>query len=247
MFAKPVHPLQLAIFDLNEQVKPYSFITLSRMSPTGILIPTLPRRGKLPSSLSRLVKAVQTAVANCRDFEEFAIAINGIAEYAQMTADTPSGLMSYLHGKNFFIELPTVPNLVCTAEMVKLSKQRRAVVLAGDSIPEELRSAVEVEYFLSNQLQLELWLQGHSVHNEHGWYWSVNNRDEIVNIHKAKGGECCPDFSCCDPALAWSPEQRSIFSAASKETRTAMLMNTMQELMLKVDPGLVSRPKTLNS
>jgi hypothetical protein len=53
--------------------------------------------------------------------------------------------------------------------------------------------------------QLRLWVEGTSVHND-------------------EAGECCPDFSCCQPGLLAPKETREAFARASEEERTSMLM-----------------------
>jgi hypothetical protein len=40
-------------------------------------------------------------------------------------------------------------------------------------------------------------------------------------------GECCPDFSCCQPKLAWAPERRASFVAADQGMREKMLMGSL--------------------
>lgn len=44
-----------------------------------------------------------------------------------------------------------------------------------------------------------------------------------VSIHNAERDECCPDFSCCNPASAVPIEQRIMFRDRP-ELRDAMLM-----------------------
>lgn len=53
--------------------------------------------------------------------------------------------------------------------------------------------------------QLDEWVKGNSIHNE--------TRDE-----------CCPDFSCCQPHLLASIEERIAFKNASESVRSQMLM-----------------------
>lgn len=60
----------------------------------------------------------------------------------------------------------------------------------------------------SVEKQLTEWIKGNSVHNE--------LRDE-----------CCPDFSCCQPALLWSEETRKEFAEAGDEKRRGMLMMSL--------------------
>ena len=43
--------------------------------------------------------------------------------------------------------------------------------------------------------------------------------------------ECCPDFSCCDPNIGWSPEKRRKFMAADQGTREKMMMGSLGDLL----------------
>jgi len=58
--------------------------------------------------------------------------------------------------------------------------------------------------------QTQLWISGKSVHNPDGPAGTT-------------GGECCPDFSCCRPELAWPIEKRKAFAAATPGQREGML------------------------
>ena len=69
---------------------------------------------------------------------------------------------------------------------------------------------------MSAQEQLDLWVNGTSVHN---------NDAGII------GGECCPDFSCCNPAMKWSDQKRLEFAAADESTRHKMLMGSIVALV----------------
>lgn len=48
-------------------------------------------------------------------------------------------------------------------------------------------------------------------------------------------GECCPDFSCCNPKLKRSKEEREAFAAASQEERENMLWGYLGSLVLTFD------------
>ena len=52
--------------------------------------------------------------------------------------------------------------------------------------------------------QLDMWVAGKSVHN-------------------ATRGECCPDFSCCNPKLKASKPERVKFRNATQSERETML------------------------
>lgn len=53
--------------------------------------------------------------------------------------------------------------------------------------------------------QLAEWCKGNSIHNE-------------------STGECCPDFSCCDPNLGIPIQQRILFRDSGEDVRFEMLM-----------------------
>lgn len=58
--------------------------------------------------------------------------------------------------------------------------------------------------------QLARWVAGESVHNDQG--------------------DCCPDFSCCRPSLAWPIDQRRAF-VDHPEARDAMCMMSLAAAM----------------
>ena len=60
--------------------------------------------------------------------------------------------------------------------------------------------------------QLDLWVAGSSVH-----------------LDDEGGGWCCPDFSCCQPALLAPQEVREAFKAADEDTRMGMLGHFLAE------------------
>jgi len=64
---------------------------------------------------------------------------------------------------------------------------------------------------MTSDEQLEKWVNGISEHN-------------------ATRGECCPDFSCCNPALKWPEEQRKLFRD-HPEVRQEMLMMSLGALL----------------
>jgi len=60
--------------------------------------------------------------------------------------------------------------------------------------------------------QLEEWVKGNPVHNP--------MRDE-----------CCPDFSCCHPALLWPEEKRKFFARATARERDVMLFGALRDTL----------------
>ena len=73
---------------------------------------------------------------------------------------------------------------------------------------------------ITSDEQLAWWVAGKLVHNE--------------------GGECCPDFSCCQPDLLASVKERKAFQRAhqnaDEETRMAMLGTFLRRAMEKAAP-----------
>jgi hypothetical protein len=60
--------------------------------------------------------------------------------------------------------------------------------------------------------QLKMWAEGNSV--------CPNTRHE-----------CCPDFSCCKPKLAWPLDKRAKFMAAGQGEREKMMMGALGALV----------------
>lgn len=56
----------------------------------------------------------------------------------------------------------------------------------------------------ANEKQLETWLAGKPEHNDFA-------------------GECCPDFSCCNPKLMWPLSSREAFAKAHREGRSEVV------------------------
>ncbi len=44
--------------------------------------------------------------------------------------------------------------------------------------------------------------------------------------------ECCPDFSCCKPALMWPKEKRERFLRAEQGEREKMMMGSLGALLV---------------
>jgi hypothetical protein len=53
--------------------------------------------------------------------------------------------------------------------------------------------------------------------------------------------ECCPDFSCCKPHLAWPLKKRAEFVAADQGTREKMLLGSLNVLVAETIDGNVTR------
>ena len=71
--------------------------------------------------------------------------------------------------------------------------------------------------------QLEFWIGGLSLHNE-------------------ETGDCCPDFSCCNPKLHAPKHERINFTRFWKEGNIApceiMLMNFLERSLAVTNPDL---------
>lgn len=85
--------------------------------------------------------------------------------------------------------------------------------------------------------QLDKWVAGNSVHNSEKFLDVVNDAGEVVGKRKLEGGECCPDFSCCQPDLKWDEPTRRAFAAAhttgDRKTVDRMLMMALGALVSK--------------
>lgn len=79
--------------------------------------------------------------------------------------------------------------------------------------------------------QLTEWVRGNSIHNDERYYDVVDDDDNIVGRDKMEGGECCPDFSCCQPDLKWGLEERIAY-ANNPAVRNRMLSTALSSLLL---------------
>lgn len=71
--------------------------------------------------------------------------------------------------------------------------------------------------------QLREWAEGRPWHNP--WAPGATAPD-----YTRTGGECCPDFSCCAPAMIWARERRYAFVAANDGQREDMLFGALSGL-----------------
>jgi len=55
--------------------------------------------------------------------------------------------------------------------------------------------------------------------------WALGN-----SICPNKQHECCPDFSCCKPHLAWSLDKRAKYMAVGQGEREKMMMGALSAL-----------------
>lgn len=82
-------------------------------------------------------------------------------------------------------------------------------MLSDDGQYYEMRPDYLEKYRASIDEQLGRWVAGDSQHN---------------HVHN----ECCPDFSCCCPELAWSTELRIQFMESGPDDRLVMLLSSIQ-------------------
>lgn len=85
---------------------------------------------------------------------------------------------------------------------------------------------------LTNDEQLAAWEEGMSVHR------FAPDEDASHNLNGAElGGECCPDFSCCQPKLLQPVAIRRAFRAASEDGRLRFLGAFVSAMMADAAPG----------
>ena len=85
------------------------------------------------------------------------------------------------------------------------------------------------EYHKQNEIQLQEWLKGNSIHNnaDH-WIGFVDENNELTELQYIGKGECCPDFSCCG-CKSWSIEEKKLF-IERPDVRDSMLAMTLSEV-----------------
>ena len=93
---------------------------------------------------------------------------------------------------------------------------------------------------MTHKEQLDLWVKGESVHGAGSAHMSLVNTGKewrcvdcgVTGTSKSiqskpcpkSEGECCPDFSCCQPSMAVQISVREAFVAASPKDREKFLM-----------------------
>lgn len=86
------------------------------------------------------------------------------------------------------------------------------------------------EYDKANEEQLIQWMNGNPTHNKTPKIIiQIDNKGNVINHDYLEGGECCPDFSCCEPSLLWPLDQRILFMQR-KDLRSNMLMMSLHSL-----------------
>ena len=98
----------------------------------------------------------------------------------------------------------------------------------------EKQKVVNAEYRTAVDHQLEEWVKGNNIHNNVNSINSIVDEDDnVVGYYQFEGGECCPDFSCCN-SNSWDIELRRKFTELYHNGDTAacqeMLMNGLNSL-----------------
>jgi hypothetical protein len=86
------------------------------------------------------------------------------------------------------------------------------------------------------------WVKGNSIHNDNPPPISiVDDNGNVIKTINPKGGECCPDFSCCRPSMKWPPEMRQKFASSNRDDQMSMLGMAMTGLLIKekIDPNVL--------
>ena len=83
----------------------------------------------------------------------------------------------------------------------------------------------------ASQHQLSEWVAGRPWHNPISPGPDMHRDENGDWIETPGNGECCPDFSCCQPGMLWPEEKRRQFAEASDEQRTAMLAGALVDLL----------------
>lgn len=68
--------------------------------------------------------------------------------------------------------------------------------------------------------QLSQWVAGNPIHNN----------ERKIGGREMRGGECCPDFSCCNPKLL-APEAERIRFRDNPAARDSMLVEFLARLL----------------
>jgi hypothetical protein len=91
---------------------------------------------------------------------------------------------------------------------------------------------------MSPEQQVDEWVKGNAIHNNNRYYRIVGDDGAILEVRKMDGGECCPDFSCCQPELMWSEELRLKFKNSNEHVRGEMLGMALDQLLSHAVPDV---------
>lgn len=233
------HKLTTLLIEYKEAVRRRSSHLSLRphMTKSGIYFPVVNRRPLPPLELTSLAGDIHGEMLNFETFEEFALAIESVAELAFMSTN-PRGY--YLFGGNFFIRIPPPPMLNITQPMIDSAIARRKARMNKELLVDDHGTPVQLERFIDSEQQVSLWVQGHSIHRLNAFCWLVDDKDRVVDIlsgmsgavEGTDGGECCPDFSCCSGHAGFPMEERKIFQRAGESTRQAMMMGALSQAFI---------------
>lgn len=96
------------------------------------------------------------------------------------------------------------------------------------SKPKDEGGEVLTPYNITIEQQLDEWVKGNPIHN-HNRFVTLRGVQRPMD-----GGECCPDFSCCNPKLLWPKEVREEFKKAvdtnDDTTKQKLLMSALDGL-----------------
>lgn len=84
---------------------------------------------------------------------------------------------------------------------------------------------------ITAEQHVDEWVKGNIFHNNNRWSTIVDDDGKILRREKMEGGECLPDFSCCEPRLLWPEEVRQSFKNADEVTRQGMLMQSLGKVL----------------
>lgn len=82
-------------------------------------------------------------------------------------------------------------------------------------------------YQEAQEYQLSEWVQGRPWHNPF-------DHDSTRHDGDKSRGECCPDFSCCEPNMMASKEARKAFAEAKDEDRMRLLFGFLAGLTSQI-------------
>ena len=81
---------------------------------------------------------------------------------------------------------------------------------------------------MTSEEQVDLWVEGKPIHN-HIKEITVGGKKILLD-----GGECCPDFSCCQPKLLAPKEVRVLFKNGSEQVRYRLLMEFLGKMIATI-------------
>lgn len=95
---------------------------------------------------------------------------------------------------------------------------------------------------ISAEEQLRLWVEGRPVHRAPTRHDVVDEDGTVVRTRVDEGGECCPDFSCCNHNLLVPKEAREAYRDADEQERYAMLTGFLGRMLKSEGCEVEMRP-----